>query len=148
MTQVLCDSGILIATFDRGGRYHAPCSHFLDDWPGQLLIPESVLGETCNFLRNHMRHGPALEQQFLDAVTVAESDYAVISTTGEDRRRAADLVRQLVAAPLGYVDATIIALAERLKIANIATVDFKFIGMGSRVSTMKPIRWVLQEGWL
>lgn len=148
MRQLICDSGPLIATLDRGDRHHAVCSHFLQDWPGELLIPEPVLGETCNFLRNHVRSGPALEQQFLDAVTGGGSDYAVINPTDEDRRRAADLVRQLVAAPLGYVDATVIALAERLKVADIATVDFKFIGMGGRVSMLKPIRWVLQEGWM
>jgi len=63
-----------------------------------------------------------------------------------DRRRAAELTKQLVTAPLGYVDAVIIAMAERLAIADIATVDFKFLGMASQVSRLKPLRWVLQEG--
>lgn len=147
MRELLCDSGPLIASFDRGDRHHAPCVRLLTEWPGRLLIPEPVLGETCNFLRNHVRNGPALELQFLDAVTSAGTDYTVISPTDEDRRRAADLVRQLVSAPLGYVDATVLALAERLKVVDIATVDFKFVGMGSRVSAIKPIRWVMQEGW-
>ncbi|WP_446209800.1 hypothetical protein [Micromonospora sp. IBSANI012] len=105
-----------------------------------------MLGETCNFLRNHVRNGPALELQFLDAVTSAGTDYTIISPTDDDRR-AAGLVRQLVSAPLGYVDAMVLAVAERLKVVDIATVDFKFVGMGSRVSAIKPIRWVMQEGW-
>ncbi|GGL94363.1 MULTISPECIES: type II toxin-antitoxin system VapC family toxin [Micromonospora] len=147
MRQLLCDSGPLIATFDRGDRHHAAATRLLAEWPGQLLIPEPVLGETCNFLRNHVRGGPALELQFLEAVTRSGPDYTVIVPTEDDRRRAAELVRQLVTAPLGYVDATVIALAERLSVPDIATVDFKFVGMASRVSTVKSLRWVLQEGW-
>jgi predicted nucleic acid-binding protein len=71
--------------------------------------------------------------------------FDIADPTVEDRRRAAELVKQLVAAPLGYVDATVIAIAERLKICDIATVDFKFLGMASQVSRIKPLRFVLQE---
>ncbi|MGH3730496.1 MAG: type II toxin-antitoxin system VapC family toxin [Micromonosporaceae bacterium] len=146
MRQLLCDSGPLIASFDRSDRYHASCIRLLAEWPGELLIPEPVLGETCNFLRNHVRSGPALELQFLDAVAEGSGDFTIINPTDEDRRRATGLVRQLVAAPLGYVDASIVALAERLKVTEIATVDFKLLGMASQVSEIKPLRWVLQEG--
>jgi hypothetical protein len=39
----------------------------------------------------------------------------------------------------------VIAMAERMKVADIATLDFKLIGMMSPVSRLKPLRWVLQE---
>lgn len=52
---------------------------------------------------------------------------------------------KLVSGPLGYVDATLIAIAERLGVPDIATVDFKLLGMASPVSRLKPLRWVLQE---
>jgi predicted nucleic acid-binding protein len=71
--------------------------------------------------------------------------FEIVEPTREDRRRAAELVKQLVSAPLGYVDAAIIATAERLKIPDVATVDFKFLGMASQVSLIKPLRFVLQE---
>jgi uncharacterized protein len=82
-----------------------------------------------------------LESRFLDAATTVTPDYEVSTPTLEDRRRAAELVT----APLGYVDATVIATAERLKVSNIATVDFKFLGMASQVSLIKPLHFVLQE---
>jgi len=145
MRELLCDSGPLIAIFDRSDRYHQSCMQLLTEWPGRLLIPEPVLTETCGFLRYNVRNGPALELQFLEAIMDGGPGYAIVDPTDDDRRRAADLVRQLVAAPLGYVDATVLAMAERLKIGEIATIDFKFIGMGSRVSAIKPIRWVVQE---
>jgi uncharacterized protein len=142
---LICDSGPLIASFNPGDHHHERCTRLLADWPGKLLIPEPVLGETCNFLRNHVRNGPVLESRFLDAATTVTPDFEVSTPTLEDRRRAAELVSQLVTAPLGYVDATVIATAERLKISNIATVDFKFLGMASQVSLIKPLHFVLQE---
>lgn len=36
-------------------------------------------------------------------------------------------------------------MAERLGVDNIATVDFKFLGMASSVSKLKPLNFVLQE---
>jgi predicted nucleic acid-binding protein len=117
----------------------------LAEWPGRLLIPEPVLGETCNFLRNNVRNGPALEVRFLDAVIQSTGAFEIVGPTAADRARAAELSAQLVSGPLGYVDAIVLALAERLREPAIASVDFKFLGMATPVCRLKPLRWVLQE---
>lgn len=104
-----------------------------------------MLGETCNFLRNNVRNGPALEVRFLEAVTRSTDAFEVVDPTADDRARAAELSAQLVSGPLGYVDATVLALAERLKEPAIASVDFKFLGMATPVCRLQPLRWVLQE---
>lgn len=145
MSPVLCDSGPLIATYNVRDRHYAACTRFLAGWSGTLLIPEPLLGEVCTFLRNHVYGGPSLEARMLDALTIPKGDFEIINPSQRDRERAAELTKQLVAAPLGYVDATIIAMAERLDVSDIATVDFKFLGMASQVSRVKPLRWVLQE---
>jgi uncharacterized protein len=145
VSHLLCDSGPLIASFNRHDPDHERCVSQLGRWRGRLLVPEPVLGETCNFLRNSVRNGAALEAQFLKAVTGGGTGFEIVDPTSEDRLRATELVARLVSAPVGYVDATIIAIAERLKIADIATVDFKMVGMMSPVCTLKPLRWVLQE---
>jgi predicted nucleic acid-binding protein len=142
---LLCDSGPLIATFNDRDRYYDRCLRLLSEWPGPLLIPEPVLGETCNFLRNHVRGGPALEVQFLAALTRGGNGFTIVDPTDADRVRAADLAGKLVSGPLGYVDGIVLAMAERLSVADIATVDFKFLGMATPVSRLKPLRWVLQE---
>lgn len=146
MTPLLCDSGPLIATFSLDDMHHERCTRLLAHWPGRLLVPEPVLGETCNFLRNSVRRGAMLEAQFLTAITRDGTDFEIVDPTPPDRTRAADLVTRLVTAPVGYVDAMIIAMAERLRVPDIATVDFKMVGMMTPVCTVKPLRWVLQEG--
>jgi predicted nucleic acid-binding protein len=146
VTALLCDSGPLIATFNVRDLHHDRCVRLLADWPGRLLIPEPVLGETCNFLRNNVRNGPALEVSFLQAVTRRTGSFEIVDPVDADRSRAAELSGQLVSGPLGYVDGIVLALAERLTEPNIATVDFKFLGMATPICRMKPLRWVLQEG--
>lgn len=145
MTALLCDSGPLIATFNVRDVNHERCVRLLAEWPDRLLIPEPVLGETCNFLRNSVRNGPALEVRFLDAVTRGTEAFQIVDPTNEDRTRAAELSAQLVSGPLGYVDAIVLALAERLREPAIASVDFKFLGMATPVCRLQPLRWVLQE---
>lgn len=145
MTPLLCDSGPLIATFNDRDQHYERCIRMFGDWQGPLLIPEPVLGETCNFLRNNVRNGSALEVQFLSVVTRGGTGFELINPTDADRQRAAELSEKLVSGPLGYVDGIVIATAERLGVTSIATIDFKFLGMATPVSRLKPINWVLQE---
>ncbi len=145
MKALLCDSGPLIATYVRDDTHHDRCIRLLAAWSGKLLIPEPVLGETCNFLRNNVRSGAALEARFLEALTSGSGDFEIVNPTGEDRARATWLVRRLVAAPLGYVDATIIAMAENLKITDVATTDLKFVGVAHGVTRIRPLAWPFQD---
>ena len=98
---------------------------------GAFWSPEPVLGETCNFLRNHVRNGAALEVTLLDALTGSPGNFEIVDPTSTDRFRATELARQLVSGPLGYVDGIILAMAERLKVPNIASADFEFLGMAA-----------------
>ncbi len=118
----------------------------LAEWPGRLLVPEPVLGETCNFLRNNVPRGAAAEIRFLRAMLDERGDFDIIDPVPEDRLRAAELADRLVTAPVGYVDAMVIAIAERLRVPHIATIDYKMVGMMNPVCRLQPLHWVLQEG--
>jgi predicted nucleic acid-binding protein len=118
----------------------------LAEWPGRLLVPEPVLGETCNFLRNNVPNGAAAEIRFLRAILDERGDFDIVDPVPEDRRRAVELANRLATAPVGYVDAMVIAMAERLRVPHIATIDYKMVGMMNPVCRLQPLRWVLQEG--
>lgn len=62
-----------------------------------------------------------VESKFLDAV--AAGDFEVVNLTSADFARMAELVRRYDDLPLGTTDASVIALAERLGIDEIATLD-------------------------
>ena len=78
MNRLLCDSGPLIATFNKKESQHQRCVRLLAEWPGRLLVPEPVLGETCNFLRNNVPRGAAAEIRFLRAMLEERGDFDII----------------------------------------------------------------------
>ncbi|MEV6983363.1 PIN domain-containing protein [Sphaerisporangium sp. NPDC051017] len=145
MRTLLCDSGPLIATSDRDDKHHAKCVRLLAAWPGKVIIPEPVLGETCNFLRNGVRRGALLEADLLQQMVHESTDWQIVNPTHEDRARATELVRRFVDVPMGYVDATVIAMAERLHVTDVATIDTHLTGLAIGVSKIKPISWAFQE---
>ena len=67
--------------------------------------------------------GTEVEAKFLDAL--ADGNLEVVNLTTADIARMAELVRRYDDLPLGTTDASVIALAERLGIEEIATLDHR-----------------------
>jgi uncharacterized protein len=84
---------------------------------GPLLVPTTVIVEVCWLLEER----PEVESAFLDAVAADEFEHVTI--TAGDIARMAELVRTYADLPLGAVDASVIAVAERLKLSDVATLD-------------------------
>lgn len=85
----------------------------------RLLLPSTVAAEVGYLLSE--RVSPSMEVQFLRGV--AEGAFELVDLTRADYTRMAELAEQYVDMPLGTTDASVIALAERLNIAEIATLD-------------------------
>lgn len=74
---------------------------------------------------------PDLEAQFLESI--AAGDFEAVELAAEDYARIVELVKRYAGFPLGVTDASVIALAERLGVAEIATLDHRhFRGTGPR----------------
>ena len=114
---LLLDTGPLVAAIDRSDKHHARCAALLESAGGPLLVPTTVLVEVCWLLEER----PDIESAFLASVTTGEFEH--ITITAGDLARMAELVRTYAALPLGAVDASVIAVAERLKLTNVATLD-------------------------
>ncbi|MFD4442692.1 type II toxin-antitoxin system VapC family toxin [Nocardia sp. NPDC058519] len=116
---IVCDTGPLVAVLNANDAAHDRCLAFLEHHPGPVLIPGPVLGEVCYFLET--RVGPSAEARFLESVAAGEIE--LVGLTDVDLARMAELVRQYADFPLGAVDASVIAVAERLGVTEIATLD-------------------------
>ena len=84
-----------------------------------LVLPEPLLVEIGYMLGS--RAGATAEADFLR--DVADGLYTIESMMLADIARAADLVEKYADLPLGTADACVIALAERLGITRVATLD-------------------------
>lgn len=118
---ILADTGPLYAAADRRDRHHHSCDTLLAAHAGQLLVPTPVIVE-CAWLLN-ARLGPTAETAFIAAITTGE--LIRVDLTDTDWQRTRDLVDQYADNDIGLVDASVIAVAERLDITTIATVDHR-----------------------
>lgn len=74
-----------------------------------------MLAEVCYWLNEH--GGPKVEAAFLDGV------FTLVDLTSADVVRMAELVRKFASFPLGGTDASVVAVAERYGVDEIATFD-------------------------
>lgn len=118
---ILVDTGPLVAAANSTDRHHAASVQALNQVRGPRLVPGPVIAETCHLLAREA--GARVEAAFLRSFT---SGYLqTVDLTAEDLARAADLVEQYADFPLGGTDACIVALAERLDIDEIVTLDVR-----------------------
>jgi hypothetical protein len=111
------DTGPLYAVVDEDDADHTRCRAVLEDAGHRLIIPALVVAEATYLIGTRL--GPDIEAQFLR--TLASMD--VEAPTPDDWPRIADLVEQYGDFPLGGADASVIALAERLDVETIVTLD-------------------------
>lgn len=119
---IFCDTGPLVAAALAGDDDHHACVGLFTGvhLAGRaLLVPGIVVAEVGYLLaREASAHVEAL---FLEAL--ANGDFVPVDLTAQDFARAAELVRTYADLPLGTTDATVIALAERLALTEVATLD-------------------------
>ncbi|WP_062010549.1 type II toxin-antitoxin system VapC family toxin [Streptomyces hygroscopicus] len=86
-----------------------------------MLITPYVLTEACYLLAKYVGHDA--EINLIEAV--AAEDLIQVPTERADLSRMAELMQQYRGFPLGVADASVIALAERLKASSVATLDHR-----------------------
>jgi len=116
---ILADTGPLVAVANRRDQHHAACRELLETHTGPVLVPAPVVVEVCQLLAS--RRGTRAEAAFLTALGAGELD--VITLDRGDYTRSAQLVEQYADLALGAVDACVIAVAERLGVTEIASLD-------------------------
>ena len=114
----LLDTGVLLAAIAENDALHEICALALDEEP-DLLLPEVVLPELAYLLIRDMGYAPLVG--FLRSV--ATGDLPTVSLKPTDFERAAELVEKYADAHIDFVDCAIVALAERLNITRVLTVD-------------------------
>jgi uncharacterized protein len=116
---IVIDTGPVVAAANRKDDFHEACVELLQGFPGPLLLPAPLLTEIGYML--HSRAGSTAEAGFLR--DVADGLYELVQVTAADAARAADLVERYSDLPLGTADALVVAVAERFRAVNIATLD-------------------------
>lgn len=119
MSDMLLDTGPLVAFLDRSERNHERCLAFMREFKGCLLTTEAVLTEVVYLL------GPSFSNQkpALDFILLGGADLVPLSQAL--LKRSAALMAKYADSPMDFADATLVALAEERGITDIVTLDRK-----------------------
>jgi uncharacterized protein len=119
---ILVDTGPLVAAALHGDVNHVRCVELFASLhlnEEALLVPSLVVTEVCYLLEREA--GPRVEAGFVRSL--AAGDFTFTEVTLADLDRVAELIATYADLPLGAVDASMIAVAERLGVEEIATLD-------------------------
>jgi len=116
---IVVDAGPLIAHFDRDDRHHRRAVEFVRDRRARLITNLPVLTEATFLLRF------SVEAQ-RDLLWWAHKSLEIDQGTSADLPRIITLLEKYRDMPADFADASLVALAERLNVSRIASVDSDF----------------------
>lgn len=116
---IVADTGAILALIDADDTHHGAVRALYEDDPAEWVLPWAILPEVDYLLLTHV--GPAAERAFV--ADLASGAFAVEWGTEDDLSRAHQIVSRYKSLKLGLVDATVMAVAERLRAPAIATLD-------------------------
>ncbi|HKV71543.1 MAG TPA: PIN domain-containing protein [Gemmatimonadales bacterium] len=110
---------MVYALVDLRDSWHAQVVDWWERQLSEVLLPASIVPEVAYLLARRL--GSRAEAHFIR--NVADEEFAVEPLESDDWHRAASLMDAYSDLGLGFVDASVLAMAERLGVREIATTD-------------------------
>ncbi len=122
---VVADTGPVFALIDASDTWHSRVKAWWRLNGDRVVIPATVLPEVTYLLQT--RISVTAELAFVRAL--ADGELMVDPFEDADLPRIADLMHTYRSVPLGFVDASVVATAERLDTPDVLTVDRRHFGV-------------------
>jgi predicted nucleic acid-binding protein len=122
---LILDTGPLYASLDRSDADHAACRSLIEASGEPLVIPSPVLVEVDYWI--HQRLQPGVLVALLG--DIEDGAYAVEDLRPADYRRVREVCDRYADADVGFVDAAVLAVAERLDERKLASLDHRHFGL-------------------
>ena len=118
---LVLDTGPLYASLDRRDAHYSVCRRLIEETTEHLVIPAPVLVEVDYWIQ--VRLHPGVLVSLLD--DIASGAYLVEELRPEDYRRVRNICDRYADADVGFVDAAVFAIVERLNEPKLATLDHR-----------------------
>ena len=118
---LILDTGPLYASLDRSDADHAACRQLIEAADEPLVIPAPVLVEVDYWVHARLHMGVLLA--LVDDIVAGA--YRVEELHIEDYRRIRELCDRYADTDVGFVDAAVLAVVERLSEPKLATLDHR-----------------------
>jgi uncharacterized protein len=116
---LILDTGPILAAMDAGDRDHEACAELLEEVTEELVIPAPILPELDYWFHKGM--GPAALLALLDEIRGGV--FRVVDLGANDYGRVFELLETYIDLRVGFVDAAVMAIVERLGEPKLATLD-------------------------
>jgi len=122
---LICETGPLYAAIDRNDNAHAVCAALLGDVEEPLIVPAPVIVELDWLIASR------LKSTAFDAFLASIEDRSIVvqELERDDYARVRQLCRHYADLPLGFVDAAVVAVAERFGERKLASLDRRHLGV-------------------
>lgn len=118
MTAIL-DTSVLFALSDGSDRNHLRVLSVIQTIQDQLILPTVVIPEAAYLIGSRLGH----RAMRIFLANLSTSSIQLESLSIEDLIRVPEILEQYADSQLDFVDAAIVALAERLNVTRILTLD-------------------------
>lgn len=120
----VADSSFIVALEDKNDTQRSQCVALYQS-SRHIYLPQSVINEVCYLLTK--AGGNLVTADFLKRLPMSKFD--IVPLTIEDLLRCAALLNKYADSRVDFVDASVVAVAERLKINRIYTLDRRDFGL-------------------
>jgi len=128
--RIVADTGAIYALMDKDDKWHSRAKRVLREEELELILPTTVLPEVCYLTNKYL--GIKAELTFLKSILEGEIQIEELNIS--DYKSSIKYMEKYNDLNIGFVDATVIAVAERLSIYNLFTTDRRHF---SQVKTEK-----------
>ncbi len=122
---LILDTGPLYASLDRSDADHGACRALIEGADEPLVIPAPVLVEVDYWIHQRLHPG-ALVALLAD---IEDGAYVVADLVVSDYARVRELCDRYADSDIGFVDAAVLAVVERLNEPKLATLDRRHFGL-------------------
>lgn len=122
---LILDTGPLYAALDRSDADHAACRALIESADEPLVIPAPVLVEVDYWIQQRLN--PGVLVALLD--DIENGAFVVADLVESDYARVRELCDRYADSDIGFVDAAVLAIVERLDEPKLATLDRRHFGL-------------------
>lgn len=119
---VLLDTSCLFALLDKDDRHHRDTTKFVEGAHEALVVPDVILPEISYLVNKYLN----VEVEVKLLSSIIEGELALELFLPTDLKRVIEVISTYRDKKIGFVDAAIVAMAERLNIGKILTLDNHF----------------------
>ena len=122
---LIVDTGPILAALDAEDPEHTRCARLLTEAVEMLVVVAPTLVEIDYWVRKRL--SPAVWRTFIEDIVAGA--YRLVELNVEDLTRVEELERTYASLRLGFVDAAVISVCERLRETKVATLDQRHFGV-------------------